>query len=63
MSGCYQKGNLTIYEPVVEQIWNKYGLGNIAGGNFLIDENGIIVAVSPSIDEIRDFLIKYNTPK
>jgi len=47
----------------VEQIWNKYGLGNIAGGNFLIDENGIIVAVSPSIDEIRDFLVKYITPK
>ena len=40
----------------IEQIWVKYGIGNAGGGDFLIDENGIIVAVSPSIDEIRDFL-------
>ena len=40
----------------VEKIWIKYGIGNAGGGDFLIDENGIIVAVSPSIDEIRDFL-------
>ena len=40
----------------VEQIWNKYGIGNAGGSDFLIDENGIIVAVAPSIDEIREFL-------
>ena len=40
----------------VEQIWVKYGIGNAGGGDFLIDENGIIVAVSPSIDEIKHFL-------
>ena len=40
----------------VEQIWNKYGIGNAAGSDFLIDENGNIVAVTPSIEEIRDFL-------
>ena len=40
----------------VEQIWNKYGIGNAGGSDFLIDENGIIVAVAPSIEEIRDFL-------
>ena len=39
-----------------EQIWNKYGVGNAGGAVFLIDEKGIIVAVSPTIDEIRDFL-------
>ena len=39
-----------------EQIWNKYGIGNAGGSDFLIDENGIIVVVAPSIEEIRDFL-------
>ena len=46
-----------------EKIWVKYGLGNAGGGHFLIDEKGIIVAVSPSIDEIRDFLTKYYASK
>ena len=41
----------------VEQIWVKYGIGNSGGSIFLIDEKGIIVAVAPSIDEIRGFLI------
>ena len=40
----------------VEKIWINYGIGNLAGSDFLIDENGIIVAVAPSIDEIRNFL-------
>jgi len=40
-----------------EQIWIKYGIGNSGGSVFLIDEKGIIVAVAPSIDKIRDFLI------
>ena len=44
----------------VENIWVRYGLGNSAGSDFLIDENGIIVSVAPSIDEIKDFLKKYN---
>ena len=39
-----------------EQIWNKYGIGNSGGSVFLIDEKGVIVAVNPSIDEIRNFL-------
>ena len=38
-----------------EQIWFKYGIGNAAGGDFLIDENGTIVAVNPSVDEIINF--------
>ena len=41
-----------------EKIWLKYGLGNVAGGEVLIDEEGTIVAVNPSVDEIRDFLAK-----
>ncbi len=41
----------------VEQIWHKYGIGNSGGSDFLIDENGIIVAVAPSIDEIRNYLL------
>ena len=40
----------------VEKIWNKYGIGNAGGSDFLIDENGIIVAVAPSIDEIKKYL-------
>ena len=39
-----------------EQIWVKYGIGNAGGSDFLIDENGSIVAVAPSIDEIKNFL-------
>ena len=39
-----------------EKIWEKYGIGNSGGSVFLIDENGIIVANNPSIEEIRDFL-------
>ena len=41
-----------------EQIWNKYGIGNAGGSIFLIDEKGIIVAVAPSIEEVRNFLEK-----
>ena len=41
-----------------EQIWVKYGIGNAGGSVFLIDKKGTIVAVAPSIEEIRDFLAK-----
>ena len=39
-----------------EQIWEKYGIGNAAGSEFLIDEKGNVVSVAPSIEEIRNFL-------
>ena len=39
-----------------EKIWVKYGIGDSGGMVFLIDENGIIVANDPSVEEIRDFL-------
>ena len=42
----------------VEQIWVKYGIGNSGGSHFLIDEKGTVIAVAPSIEEIRDFLAK-----
>ena len=41
-----------------EQIWEKYGIGNAAGSHFLIDEKGTIIAIAPSIEEIRDLLAK-----
>ena len=41
-----------------EQIWVKYGIGNAGGGEFLIDEKGNLIAVNPSIEEIRNFLAK-----
>ena len=41
----------------VGQIWNKYGMGGAGGCKFLIDEKGIIVAINPSVEEIRNFLI------
>ena len=47
----------------VEKIWVKYGMESSAGSDFLIDENGIIVSVAPSIDEVRNFLKKYTPSK
>ena len=46
-----------MYLNDAEKIWAKYGIGNAGGEIFLIDEKGIIVAISPSIEEIRSFLI------
>ena len=40
------------------QIWDKYRMVGAAGCKILIDEKGIIVAINPSVDEIREFLIK-----
>lgn len=37
-------------------IWEKYGIGRTGGELFLIDEKGIIVAVAPTVEEIRDYL-------
>jgi thiol-disulfide isomerase/thioredoxin len=41
-----------------EQIWVKYGIGNSAGSDFLIDEKGTVIAINPSVEEIRNFLSK-----
>ena len=38
------------------QIWTKYGLSNAAGGEFLVDENGVILAISPTAKEVEEIL-------
>ena len=40
------------------QIWNKYGLSRSAGGTFLVDRNGIVLAVDPTADEVEAILQK-----
>lgn len=37
-------------------IWNKYGIPNAAGKNFLVDTNGEIIAIDPTSEEIRRIL-------
>lgn len=39
-----------------QNIWRKYGLDNSGGGVFLVDENGVILAVEPTAGEVRDIL-------
>ena len=38
------------------RIWERNGVNNSAGGGFLIDEHGIILAVYPSADELEAIL-------
>jgi peroxiredoxin len=37
-------------------IWVKYGLGNSGGGDFLVDENGMILAINPTAEEVETIL-------
>ncbi len=39
-------------------IWNKYGIDNAGGGTFLIDKNGVIIAINPTAKEVRAELEK-----
>jgi peroxiredoxin len=39
-------------------IWNKYGIPNAGGGTFLVDRNGIILAISPTAKEVKNILDK-----
>ena len=39
-------------------IWNKYGIPNAAGGTFLVDMDGIILAINPTGEEIKKILDK-----
>lgn len=34
-------------------IWQKYGVDGSGGGIFLIDENGVILAINPTAEEVR----------
>ena len=40
------------------KIWEKYGVGNGGGGTFLVDKNGIILAMSPTDEEVKTILNK-----
>lgn len=40
------------------KIWAKYGIGNSGGATFLIDKDGAILAISPSLDELKEILDK-----
>jgi len=40
------------------KIWEKYGVGNGGGGTFLVDKNGIILAMSPTDEEVKTILDK-----
>lgn len=40
-------------------IWDLYRLSNAAGGTFLVDPDGTIVAVSPTADEVRTYLTEF----
>lgn len=35
------------------KIWEKYGLGNSGGGSFLVDQNGKILAIRPTAEEVK----------
>lgn len=37
-------------------IWEKYNIGNSGGSQFLINSNGEILAINPSIEQIKSFL-------
>ena len=37
-------------------IWVSYGIGNAAGGDFLVDEQGTIIAINPSIEDLEQIL-------
>jgi len=38
------------------KIWIKYGIGNAGGEEVLIDENGVILAISPTVKEVEKIL-------
>ena len=40
------------------KIWQKYGVGNSGGGTFLVDKNGIILAIDPTDKEVIAILDK-----
>ena len=40
------------------KIWSKYGIANAAGGTFLIDKSGRILAINPSVEEVEALLEK-----
>lgn len=41
-----------------QQIWNKYGIGNAGGSQFLVDRDGKILLVNPTAEEVIRILEK-----
>lgn len=37
-------------------IWEKYGIGNAGGATFLVDKDGIILAIKPTLEELEQIL-------
>jgi len=42
----------------IGRIWEKYNMGEVAGGTFLVDKNGIILAIDPTDKEVNTILDK-----
>lgn len=40
------------------RIWEKYNIQQVAGGTFLVDKNGIILAINPTDEEVKTILDK-----
>lgn len=40
------------------RIWEKYNIQQSAGGTFLVDKNGIILAINPTDEEVKTILDK-----
>lgn len=40
------------------RIWEKYNIQSVAGGTFLVDKNGIILAINPTDEEVKTILDK-----
>ena len=40
------------------KIWETYGINNAAGGTFLVDEKGVILAINPTAQEVRKILLE-----
>jgi hypothetical protein len=38
-------------------IWYKYGIPNAGGGTFIVDNEGKLLAISPTAEEVRNILI------
>ena len=38
------------------RIWEKYGVGNSGGGTFLVNKEGVILAINPTDEEVKVIL-------
>ena len=40
------------------KIWEKYAIGNSGGSSLLVDEDGVILAIKPTAEEVRKILLE-----